>query len=91
MRDVVILGSTGSIGVQALEIIDANPGQFRVVALTAAGNNIDLLVPFLIECFQGAKLFNLFGREFRKIFQQDLHGCISSNCASVDARGPEQR
>lgn len=44
MRDVVILGSTGSIGVQALEIIDANPGQFRVIALTAAGNNIDLLV-----------------------------------------------
>jgi 1-deoxy-D-xylulose-5-phosphate reductoisomerase len=44
MRDVVILGSTGSIGVQALEIIDANPGQFRVVALTAAGNNIELLV-----------------------------------------------
>jgi len=44
MRDVIILGSTGSIGVQALEIIDANPGQFRVVALTAAGNNIDLLV-----------------------------------------------
>jgi 1-deoxy-D-xylulose-5-phosphate reductoisomerase len=30
--------------VQALEIIDAHPGQFRVVALTAAGNNIDLLV-----------------------------------------------
>jgi 1-deoxy-D-xylulose-5-phosphate reductoisomerase len=44
MRDVVILGSTGSIGVQALEIIDANPGKFRVVALTAAGNNVELLV-----------------------------------------------
>ena len=44
MRDVVILGSTGSIGVQALEIIEANPGHFRVVALTAAGNNIDLLI-----------------------------------------------
>jgi 1-deoxy-D-xylulose-5-phosphate reductoisomerase len=44
MRDVVILGSTGSIGVQALEIIAANPGQFRVVALTAAGNNINLLI-----------------------------------------------
>jgi len=44
MRDVVILGSTGSIGVQALEIIDANPGQFRVVALTAAGNNVELLM-----------------------------------------------
>jgi len=44
MRDVVILGSTGSIGVQALEIIEANPGQFRVVALTAAGNNVELLI-----------------------------------------------
>jgi 1-deoxy-D-xylulose-5-phosphate reductoisomerase len=49
MRDVVILGSTGSIGVQALEIIEANPGQFRVVALTAAGNNIDLLVAQAIK------------------------------------------
>ena len=44
MRDVVILGSTGSIGVQALEIIEANSGQFRVVALAAAGNSVDLLV-----------------------------------------------
>ena len=44
MRDVVILGSTGSIGVQALEIIDANPGKFRVIALTAAGNNLELLI-----------------------------------------------
>ena len=44
MRDVVILGSTGSIGVQALEIISANPGHFRVIALTAAGNNVELLV-----------------------------------------------
>lgn len=44
MRDVVILGATGSIGVQALEIIAANPDQFRVVGLTAAGNNLDLLI-----------------------------------------------
>ena len=44
MREVVILGSTGSIGVQALEIIDANPGKFRVIALTAAGNNLELLI-----------------------------------------------
>lgn len=39
MRDVVILGSTGSIGVQALEVIAANPGQFRVVGLAAGSNN----------------------------------------------------
>lgn len=44
MRDVVILGSTGSIGVQALEIIAAHPDLFRVVALSAGGKNTDLIV-----------------------------------------------
>lgn len=44
MRDVVILGSTGSIGVQALDIISAYPELFRVVALSAGGSNTDLLV-----------------------------------------------
>ena len=44
MRDVVILGSTGSIGVQALEIVAAHPDLFRVVALSAGGKNTDLLV-----------------------------------------------
>jgi 1-deoxy-D-xylulose-5-phosphate reductoisomerase len=39
MRDLVILGSTGSIGVQTLELVAANPGKFRVVAVTSAGNN----------------------------------------------------
>jgi 1-deoxy-D-xylulose-5-phosphate reductoisomerase len=41
-RDVVVLGSTGSIGTQALEIVRANPDRFRVVGLTAGGNNRDL-------------------------------------------------
>jgi len=44
VKDLVILGSTGSIGVQALEIVEANPSLFRVVALTAAGSNTDLLI-----------------------------------------------
>ena len=44
MRDISILGSTGSIGVQALEVISANPTQFRVVALAAGGSNIPVLV-----------------------------------------------
>ena len=44
MRDVVILGSTGSIGVQALEIIAAHPDLFRVIALSAGGKNTDLLI-----------------------------------------------
>ena len=44
MREIVILGSTGSIGVQALEIVAANPSKFRVVALAAGSKNIPLLV-----------------------------------------------
>ncbi|MGN6782077.1 MAG: 1-deoxy-D-xylulose-5-phosphate reductoisomerase [Marmoricola sp.] len=41
-RDVVILGSTGSIGTQALDIVRANSDRFRVVGLTAGGGNRDL-------------------------------------------------
>ena len=42
MRRVIILGSTGSIGTQALEVIEANPDRFEVVGL-AAGKNTQLL------------------------------------------------
>jgi 1-deoxy-D-xylulose-5-phosphate reductoisomerase len=42
-RDVVILGSTGSIGTQAVDIIRRNPARFRVAALAAGGGNVDLL------------------------------------------------
>lgn len=41
-RDVVVLGSTGSIGTQALELVRANPDRFRVVGLTAGGSNPEL-------------------------------------------------
>ena len=44
MREIVILGSTGSIGVQALEVIAANPDTFKVVALAAGGGNIPTLI-----------------------------------------------
>ncbi len=40
---VLILGSTGSIGTQALEVIAANPDRFEVVGLAAGGGNPDLL------------------------------------------------
>ncbi|GGF02117.1 1-deoxy-D-xylulose-5-phosphate reductoisomerase [Mycetocola zhadangensis] len=38
MRRVLILGSTGSIGTQALDVIRANPTRFEVVGLTANSN-----------------------------------------------------
>ncbi|MFM7624827.1 MAG: 1-deoxy-D-xylulose-5-phosphate reductoisomerase, partial [Actinomycetota bacterium] len=44
MRDVVILGSTGSIGVQALEVISENPDKFRVVGLASGSNNIERFI-----------------------------------------------
>lgn len=40
---MLILGSTGSIGTQALDVIAANPDRFEVVGLAAGGANPDLL------------------------------------------------
>lgn len=42
-KNIAILGSTGSIGRQALEVIKTNPDRFEVVALTA-NNSLDLLI-----------------------------------------------
>lgn len=46
---VVILGSTGSIGTQALNVISAHPEQFEVRALAAGGAHIDLLARQIID------------------------------------------
>ena len=43
MRNLAILGSTGSIGTQALEIVSEHPDLFGVYALTA-NNKVDLLI-----------------------------------------------
>jgi 1-deoxy-D-xylulose-5-phosphate reductoisomerase len=43
MKNIAILGSTGSIGVNALRMIKANPEEYKVIAL-AAGKNIELLL-----------------------------------------------
>ncbi|TKB85456.1 MAG: 1-deoxy-D-xylulose-5-phosphate reductoisomerase [Nitrospira sp.] len=42
MKTIIILGSTGSIGTNTLDIVKRFPGEFRVAGLTA-GNNIDKL------------------------------------------------
>jgi 1-deoxy-D-xylulose-5-phosphate reductoisomerase len=42
-RRIVILGSTGSIGTQAIDVIKRNRDRFRVVALAAGGKNAALL------------------------------------------------
>jgi 1-deoxy-D-xylulose-5-phosphate reductoisomerase len=42
-RKIVILGSTGSIGTQAIDVVDGAPRLFEVVALSAGGGNLELL------------------------------------------------
>ena len=42
-RDIVILGSTGSIGTQAIDLVLRNPDRFRVTGLSAAGGRVALL------------------------------------------------
>jgi 1-deoxy-D-xylulose-5-phosphate reductoisomerase len=49
VREVVLLGSTGSIGTQALDVIARNPDTFRVVALAAGGDRVDLLARQALE------------------------------------------
>jgi 1-deoxy-D-xylulose-5-phosphate reductoisomerase len=48
-RDVVLLGSTGSIGTQAADIVRRNPGRFRVAGIAAGGGNADLLASQALE------------------------------------------
>ena len=42
-RRVVLLGSTGSIGTQAIDVITRNPGRFEVVGLAAGGRDVATL------------------------------------------------
>ena len=48
-RRVVVLGATGSIGTQTLDIIRNNREQFEVVGLSASGKSVALLAALAIE------------------------------------------
>lgn len=48
MKKITILGSTGSIGVSALDVLEKNPRKFRVAAL-AAGHNVVLLARQILK------------------------------------------
>ena len=49
VRSVIVLGSTGSIGTQTLDIIRQNSAKFKVVGISAGGNNPGLLAQQAIE------------------------------------------
>jgi len=44
VKHIIILGSTGSIGTQALQVIADNPDKFHVVGIAAAGRNPQLII-----------------------------------------------
>ncbi|MBE7698853.1 1-deoxy-D-xylulose-5-phosphate reductoisomerase [Oerskovia sp. Sa1BUA8] len=49
LRSVTLLGSTGSIGTQAIDVISRHPDRFRVDAISAGGANADLLARQALE------------------------------------------
>ncbi|HEY2550092.1 MAG TPA: 1-deoxy-D-xylulose-5-phosphate reductoisomerase [Streptosporangiaceae bacterium] len=48
-RDIVLLGSTGSVGTQAADIVRRNPDRFRIAGLAAGGGNPELLAAQAVE------------------------------------------
>ena len=59
---MTVLGSTGSIGTQALDIVRANPDRFRVVGLTAGGGNPDLFEQQVAEFAPACPILRGWGR-----------------------------
>jgi len=47
--DLVLLGSTGSVGTQALDVVRGNPDRFRVVGLAGGGSRVELLAEQALE------------------------------------------
>lgn len=75
MKQLAILGSTGSIGVSTLQIVDAFPDRFQVAALTA-GRNIELLQT-QIERFQPRMVAVVDEKDAQRLRE------------SMDGNGPE--
>ena len=68
-RNIAILGSTGSIGTQALEVIEANQDLFEVEVLTAQ-NNADLLIEQAVKYKPNAVVIcnkNLYDKVFNAL------------------------
>ncbi len=53
-REVVLLGSTGSIGTQAIEVARQAPRRIRITAICAGGGNVELLAQQAAELRVGA-------------------------------------
>ncbi|MCH8865056.1 MAG: 1-deoxy-D-xylulose-5-phosphate reductoisomerase [Chloroflexi bacterium] len=76
IKRLAVLGSTGSIGRQTLDVVRALPRHFRIIAL-AAGKNLDLLAEQVAE----------FKPEFISYFSgRDENGEVEARLASLGGR-----
>lgn len=73
MKAITLLGSTGSIGTQTLDIVAQNPGRFRIVGL-AAGRNVELL----------ARQIRAFRPEIAAIRSEAMLPALQEAIASLD-------
>lgn len=80
-KHIAILGSTGSIGTQALEVIAAHPDLFQAEVLTA-GNNADLLIEQAIAFKPNAVVIgneDLYNKVFEALDAHDIKVYAGSN------------
>ena len=75
-RSVVLLGSTGSIGTQAADVIRRNPDRFRIAGLAAGGGNPGLLASQAIE----------FGAEVVAVEREQAAAAVSEALRAQGAR-----
>lgn len=83
-KHIAILGSTGSIGTQALEVIQANPNRFQVEVLTAQ-NNCDLLIQQAIAFKPNAVVIgndNYYDKVFGALDRHDIKVYAGENALS---------
>lgn len=69
LKRIAIIGSTGSIGVQALDVVRRNPDKLEVVAL-AAGSNAKLLASQAAE----------FNARYAAVFNEEAYPELSARC-----------
>lgn len=73
MKNLTILGSTGSIGVSTLEIIDKYPDRFKIIALTA-GKNLELF----------AQQIRKFSPQIAAVASQEDVTALKAMCHGID-------
>ena len=81
MKNIAVLGSTGSIGVNTLEIVRAFPERYQIVALSA-GNNIELLQQ-QIEFFR-PRIVSVVSEQDAEALTRSLKGVDVQICCGIE-------